>query len=84
MLDDFAFVVVDGDNYMAARDPLEVKPLYYGLDEEEDLFRFRNEIYCRSSVKRFHISSRTFYTGKSGVCKYYRPEYEDYLNANQN
>jgi asparagine synthase (glutamine-hydrolysing) len=29
---DFAFVVVDGDNYMAARDPLEVKPLYYGLD----------------------------------------------------
>jgi asparagine synthase (glutamine-hydrolysing) len=33
MLDDFAFVVVNGDNYMAARDPLGLKPLYYGLDE---------------------------------------------------
>ena len=30
---DFAFVVVDGDKYIAGRDPIGVKPLYYGLDE---------------------------------------------------
>ena len=85
MLDgDFAFVVVDGDNYMAARDPLGVKPLYYGLDE-------RGRIYFASEMKSIADQCKTFstfppghfYTGKSGFVKYYRPEYEDYLNANQ-
>jgi asparagine synthetase B (glutamine-hydrolysing) len=33
---DFAFVIVDGDNYMAARDPLGVKPyIMVWMNEEE-------------------------------------------------
>jgi asparagine synthetase B (glutamine-hydrolysing) len=60
----------DGDNYMAARDPL-VKPLYYGLDERGGFISLQKSIadQCKTF---FHIS--TFYTGKSGFVKYYRPE----------
>jgi asparagine synthase (glutamine-hydrolysing) len=34
-------VVLNGDDFMAARDPLGVKPLYYGLDEEECILHQR-------------------------------------------
>jgi asparagine synthase (glutamine-hydrolysing) len=85
MLDgDFAFVVIDGDNYIAGRDPIGVKPLYYGLDE-------RGRIYFSSEMKPIADQCKTFstfppghyYTPKKGFVKYYRPEYEDYENANQ-
>jgi len=83
MLDgDFAFVVVDGDNYIAGRDPIGVKPLYYGLDE-------RGRIYFSSEMKPIADQCKTFstfppghyYTPKKGFVKYYQPEYEDYENA---
>lgn len=86
MLDgDWAFVIVDGDDYIAGRDPMGVKPLYYGLDE-------RGRIYFSSEMKSISDQCKTFatfppghyYTGKTGFVKYYQPEYEDYLNADQN
>jgi asparagine synthase (glutamine-hydrolysing) len=84
LLDDFAFVVLNGDDFMAARDPLGVKPLYYGLDE-------RGRMYFASEMKSITDQCVTlstfppghFYTAGSGFVKYFRPEYEDYLNANQ-
>ena len=85
MLDgDFAFVIINGDDFMAARDPLGVKPLYYGLDE-------RGRMYFASEMKTIADQCVTlstfppghFYTANSGFVKYYRPEYEDYLNADQ-
>lgn len=85
MLDgDWAFVIVDGDNYMAGRDPMGVKPLYYGLDE-------RGRIYFSSEMKSIADQCRTFatfppghyYTANTGFVKYYQPEYEDYLKADQ-
>ncbi|WP_428231671.1 asparagine synthase B [Flavobacterium sp.] len=85
MLDgDFAFVIVDGDNYIAARDAVGVKPLYYGLDE-------RGRIYFSSEMKSIADQCKSFstfppghyYTGKTGFVKYYNPEYEDHLNANK-
>lgn len=85
MLDgDWAFVIVDGDDYIAGRDPMGVKPLYYGLDE-------RGRIYFSSEMKSIADQCKTFvtfppshyYTGKTGFVKYYQPEYEDYLNADQ-
>lgn len=79
---DFAFVVVDGDNFIAGRDPLGVKPLYYGLDE-------RGRIYFASEMKSIADQCKTFstfppghyYTAKDGFVKYYKPEYEDYRKA---
>jgi asparagine synthase (glutamine-hydrolysing) len=81
---DFAFVVVDGDDFIAGRDPMGVKPLYYGLDE-------RGRIYFASEMKPIADQCKTFstfppghyYTPKDGFVKYYRPEYEDFKKADQ-
>lgn len=80
----FAFVVIDGDDFIAARDPLGVKPLYYGLD-------VRGKIYFSSEMKSIADQCKTiatfppghYYTQKTGFVKYYRPQYEDYLKADQ-
>jgi asparagine synthase (glutamine-hydrolysing) len=58
--------------------------LYYGLDE-------RGRMYFASEMKSITDQCVTlstfppghFYTAGSGFVKYFRPEYEDYLNANQ-
>jgi asparagine synthase (glutamine-hydrolysing) len=79
---DFAFVVIDGDDYIAGRDPMGVKPLYYGLDE-------RGRIYFASEMKPIVDQCKTFstfppghyYTPKTGFVKYYKPEYDDYRKA---
>jgi asparagine synthase (glutamine-hydrolysing) len=81
---DFAFVVVDGDDYIAGRDPLGVKPLYYGMDE-------RGRMYFASEMKPIADQCKTFstfppghfYTPKTGFVKYYKPEYEDHTKADQ-
>ncbi|RZK04360.1 MAG: asparagine synthase B [Flavobacterium sp.] len=81
---DFAFVVVDGDDFIAGRDPMGVKPLYYGLDE-------RGRVYFSSEMKPITDQCKTFstfppghyYTPKTGFVKYYKPEYEDYNKATQ-
>lgn len=79
---DFAFVVIDGDNFIAGRDPMGVKPLYYGLDE-------RGRVYFSSEMKPITDQCKTFstfppghyYTPKTGFVKYYKPEYEDYTKS---
>lgn len=81
---DFAFVIIDGDDYMAARDPLGVKPLYYGLDE-------RGRMYFASEMKAIADQCKTFstfppghyHTAKTGFVKYYKPEYESFVNEYQ-
>jgi len=74
----FAFVVIDGDDFIAGRDPLGVKPLYYGLDE-------RGRVYFASEMKAITDQCKSFsafppghyYTPKTGFVKYYRPQWED-------
>src|SRR5690606_15761342 len=56
---DFAFVIVGGDNYIAARDPMGVKPLYYGLDE-------RGRIYFASELKAISDQCKIFATFPPG------------------
>ena len=78
----FAFVVIDGDDYIAGRDPLGVKPLYYGLDD-------RGRIYFASEMKSIADKCKTFstfppghyYTPKTGFVKYYNPQWEKASSA---
>ena len=78
----FAFVVIDGDDYIAARDPLGIKPLYYGIDE-------RGRKYFASEMKAIADQCTTFstfppghiYTEKTGFVKYYQPEWENASKA---
>lgn len=73
----FAFVVIDGDHYIAGRDPLGVKPLYYGIDE-------RGRMYFASEMKALADQCKTFatfppghyYTPETGFVKYYQPIWE--------
>ena len=81
---DFAFVVIDGDDFIAGRDPMGVKPLYYGIDD-------RGRIYFSSEMKPIADQCKTFstfppghfYTQNTGFVKYYKPEYEDYIKADE-
>jgi asparagine synthase (glutamine-hydrolysing) len=81
---DFAFVVIKGDDYIAGRDPMGVKPLYYGLDE-------RGRIYFSSEMKPLVDQCKTFstfppghfYTAETGFVKYYKPKYEDHTKATE-
>jgi asparagine synthase (glutamine-hydrolysing) len=80
----FAFVIIDGDFFMAARDPLGVKPLYYGIDD-------RGKIYFASEMKAIADHCKTFavfppghfYVPEKGFVKYYTPSWENISNANQ-
>lgn len=73
----FAFVIINGDDFMAARDPLGIKPFYYGLDE-------RGRIYFASEMKVIVDQCKNiatfppghYYTTKTGFVKYYKPKWE--------
>ena len=74
----FAFVVMDRHSFMAARDPIGVKPLYYGFDEE-------GRMYFSSEMKAIHdycyelkaFPPGYYYTPETGFVKYFKPEWED-------
>lgn len=78
----FAFVVIDGDDFIAGRDPLGVKPLYYGIDA-------RGALYFASEMKAIADQCTTFatfppghyYTAKTGFVQYYKPEWADERKA---
>ncbi len=74
----FAFVVVDGDTFMAARDPIGVKPLYYGTDKSGKMY-FASEMkaiadQC-SEMEAFPPGH--YYTPQTGFVKYFNPDWEN-------
>ncbi len=40
---DYAFAVYDGKNFAAVRDPVGVKPLYFGENSDQNIFAFASE-----------------------------------------
>lgn len=79
---DFAFVAVNGDDFIAARDPIGVKPLYYGKDREGRLY-FSSEMKAIlepcEEVKAFPPGY--YYTPKTEFVQYYQPEWFDETKA---
>ncbi len=78
----FTFIVSDGNNFIVGRDPIGVKPLYWGKNENGTLF-FSSEL---KSIEDQVIDLSAFppghyFTPKKGLVKYFKPEWEDYKNC---
>ncbi|WP_340075028.1 asparagine synthase B [Leptobacterium sp. I13] len=74
----FAFVVIDGDDYIAGRDPIGIKPLYYGKDKEGRMY-FASEMktIADQCIEFAAFPPGHFYTPKTGFVRYYEPEWFD-------
>jgi asparagine synthase (glutamine-hydrolysing) len=79
----FSFIVSDGQKFIVGRDPIGVKPLYWGKNENGTLF-FSSEL---KSIEDQVINLEAFppghyFTPEKGLVKYYNPEWEDYTKCN--
>ncbi|MEP6262412.1 MAG: asparagine synthase B [Gillisia sp.] len=75
---DFAFVVVDGNDFMAARDPIGVKPLYYGKDSKGALwFASEMKVLVEECITFDAFPPGYYYTPSTGFVQYYQPEWSE-------
>jgi asparagine synthase (glutamine-hydrolysing) len=80
----FSFVVIDGKDFIAARDPIGVKPLYYGTDDD-------GAIWFASEMKALADECSNFaafppghyYTPETGFVEYYTPDWYDYKKGKE-
>ena len=77
----FAFAICDGDNFMLARDPVGIKPLYYGYYKDNMYFSSELGAMSLAGVEEVHeFPAGNYYTPKEGFVKYYRvPDVKDHL-----
>jgi len=77
----FAFAILDGEDFMLARDPIGIKPLYYGYKNGK--LYFSSELGAMShshvdEVKEFPAGH--YFTPKDGFVEYYQlPKIRDHL-----
>lgn len=80
----FSFVVVDGDDFIAARDPIGVKPLYYGTDENGAIwFASEMKVLAESCSSFAAFPPGHYYTPKTGFVEYYTPYWFDFEKADK-
>jgi asparagine synthase (glutamine-hydrolysing) len=75
----FAFVILDEDKktFMAARDPIGIKPLYYGTDSEGALwFASEMKAICDVCLNFEAFPPGHYYTSETGLVKYDHPAWE--------
>ncbi|NOZ45556.1 MAG: asparagine synthase B [Chlorobi bacterium] len=76
----FVFVIIDQDKFMAGRDPIGVKPLYYGYDREGRMY-FSSEMKAIADqceeMKPFPPGY--YYTPETGFVKYFKPAWENHI-----
>jgi asparagine synthase (glutamine-hydrolysing) len=77
----FAFALFDGDNFMLARDPIGIKPLYYGYHRDNLYFTSELGAMSLAGVDDVHeFPAGHYYTPGDGFVEYYRvPEIRDSL-----
>ena len=75
----FAFALFDGDTFMLARDPIGIKPLYYGF--KQNALYFSSELGAMSfaGLDEVHeFPAGHYYTPAKGFVQYYKvPPIED-------
>ena len=77
----FAFAISDGDDFMLARDPIGIKPLYYGYVGDNLYFTSELGAMTLAGVDEVHeFPAGHYYTPKEGFVQYYQiPEIQDHL-----
>ena len=77
----FAFALFDKGDYMLARDPIGIKPLYYGHRGEKMYFSSELGAMSLAGLDKVHeFPAGTYYTPKDGFVQYYDvPEIQDHL-----
>ncbi len=80
----FAFAVLDGDKFIAGRDPIGVKPLYFGKGEDDTIF-FASEmkVIADQCVEFEEFPPGHYYTKEEGFVKYYNPSWENHINCKE-
>ncbi|TKR92518.1 hypothetical protein L596_007156 [Steinernema carpocapsae] len=80
----FSFALIYGNEFLAARDPIGVKPLYYGKDEKGRLF-FSSEMKAMESIcgpyEMTAFPPGHFYQPDKGFVRYYQPIWFDHRFA---
>jgi asparagine synthase (glutamine-hydrolysing) len=78
----FAFVIIKEEDFIVARDPIGVKPLYYGRDEVGHYyFASEMKVIADSCIAFEAFPPGHFFTEKTGFVRYYTPEWFDYKKA---
>jgi len=77
----FAFAIFDGDDFVMARDPIGIKPLYYGYKEDKLYFSSELGAMSLAGLGEVHeFPAGHYYTPEEGFVQYYEiPEIEDHL-----
>jgi asparagine synthase (glutamine-hydrolysing) len=77
----FAFAIFDDDDFMLARDPIGIKPLYYGYKEDHLYFSSELGAMSLAGLKEVHeFPAGHYYTPEEGFVKYYSiPEIQDHI-----
>ena len=77
----FAFAIFDGDDFMLARDPIGIKPLYYGYVGDKLYFTSELGAMTLAGVDEVHeFPAGYYYTPEEGLVQYYEiPPIQDYL-----
>ena len=69
----FAFAIFNDDDYMLARDPIGIKPLYYGYIDEKMYFTSELGAMSLAGVDEVHeFPAGHYYTPKEGFVQYYK------------
>jgi len=77
----FAFAVFNGGDFMLARDPIGIKPLYYGYYNDNLYFSSELGAMTLAGVDEVHeFPAAHYYTPKDGFVEYYQiPQIQDHL-----
>ena len=77
----FAFAIFDKDRFMMARDPIGIKPLYYGYQNGNLYFTSELGAMTLAGVEEVHeFPAGHYYTPDEGFVKYYTiPKIQDHI-----
>jgi asparagine synthase (glutamine-hydrolysing) len=77
----FAFAIIDGGKLLLARDPIGIKPLYYGYADSRFYFSSELGAMTLAGVDEVHeFPAGNYYTPDSGFVEYYQlPEIQEHL-----